>query len=102
MLGDESVFPIGLATTAVTDSQIRFFGTVWAGYGIAMWWASNDMRARKMPIALLGGISLAAGVGRALSAFKHGFGAEWTKIAMWAELLGPAVVFGVGRSQELW
>lgn len=102
MLGGDAVFAPSSPQTAIADSQIRFFGSVWAGYGAMLWWTSNDLRARQTPLALLGGISLLAGVGRFVSSMKFGFGAEWTRIAMLAELLGPPLIYGIGKNQALW
>lgn len=102
MLGGDTVFDPTSPTTAVADSQIRFFGSAWAGYGVLLWWASDDLRSRQTPLALLGGVSLAAGIGRMVSSMKFGFGAEWTKIAMWAEFIGPVGVYAIGRAQGVW
>jgi hypothetical protein len=102
MLGGDAVFPPTSPQTAITDSQIRFFGSVWAGYGVMLWWTSNDLKARQTPLALLGGICLLAGVGRLVSGLKVGFGAEWTRIAMWVELLSPPLVYVIGRRQGVW
>ena len=102
MLGGDAVFAPGSPQTAIADSQIRFFGSVWAGYGIMLWWTSDDLKSRRTPLALLGGICLLAGIGRLVSGLKVGFGAEWTRIAMWAELLGPPLVYSIGRVQRVW
>lgn len=102
VLGGSQVFAPGLPNTAIADSQIRFFGSVWAGYGVMMWWTSNDLKTRQVPLALLGGICFVAGLGRLASSFKHGFGAEWVRVAMWAELLGPGVLYAIGKAQGLW
>ena len=67
-----------------------------------LWWTSSDLGARQTPLALLGGTCLLAGIGRLISSLKFGFGAEWTRVAMWAELLGPPLVYGIGRSQGVW
>jgi hypothetical protein len=101
-LGGSQVFTPGSTITAIADSQIRFFGSVWAGYGVMLWWTSNDLRTRQTPLALLGGISFVAGLGRLLASSKHGFGAAWVRVAMWAELLGPGVIYVIGRAQGLW
>ena len=102
MLGGSQVFTPGLSTTAIADSQIRFFGSAWAGYGVMLWWTSNDLSTRQTPLALLGGICFVAGLGRLVSSFKHGFGATWVRVAMWAELLGPGVIYAIGKGQGLW
>ena len=93
MLGKESDFPTASPTTAFADSQFRFLGAMWAGYGVLLWWTSNDLQGRQIPLGLLGGVMLAGGVGRALSALKYGFSAPWVQVAMWVELLGPGVIY---------
>ena len=88
-----SDFPVGSTAAARVDSQFRFLGSTWAGYGLMLWWASNDLRSRQVPFAILGAIIVAGGVGRVLSARRYGFGARWMQVAMWAELLGPGVFY---------
>ena len=102
MLGGSGVFTPGASTTAIADSQIRFFGSTWAGYGVMLWWSSNDLSTRQVPLALLGGICFVAGLGRLASSIKFGFGATWIRVAMWAELLGPGVVYMIGKAQGIW
>ena len=67
-----------------------------------LWWTSNDLRTRQAPLALLGGICFVAGLGRLASSIKFGFGATWIRVAMWAELLGPGVIYMSGKGQGLW
>ncbi|GAM86221.1 hypothetical protein ANO11243_042330 [Dothideomycetidae sp. 11243] len=92
MLGGTAQFPAASPVTAITDSQVRFLGSAWAGWGVMLWWASNDVRGRQTPLALLGGVIFAGGIGRALSARRFGFGAQWIPVVMWVELLGPGAL----------
>lgn len=79
--------------TALVDSQLRFLGTMWAGYGVMLWWASNDLHTRKVPLGLLGIVMFSGGIGRLLSCLKHGLGAPWVKVAIGIELVGPVALY---------
>ena len=81
--------PIASATTAVTDSQLRYYAAGFAACGAIGWWAADDLGGRQFPLAVLGAMVVLTGVGRVLSAQEFGFGAAWTKRAMWVELLAP-------------
>lgn len=76
----------------VVESQYRFFGGIWAGYGAMVWWASNDVKARRAPLALLGGIMILGGVGRLLAAWHHGFGEPLMAVFAGIEILGPVIL----------
>lgn len=81
---------------AVMDSQLRFLGAVWAGYGATLWWSSNDMKARRGLLGILGLVMVAGGLGRVLSYFQHGFGASWIVAALAVELIGPPAMYVLG------
>ena len=87
MIGKESDIPFSAPATAVVDSQLRFLGSVWTGYGVILWWASDDLRGRQVHLALFGGTMVVGGVERMMSAYQHGFGAVWVQGAMWVELM---------------
>lgn len=101
-LGGASVFTPGSATTAFADSQFRFLGSMWASYGVVLWWVSNDVKNRKVPLALMGGMMFVGGLGRVLSEIQHGCGAAWVRGAIVVELLGPVGLYLLGRSQGYW
>ncbi|KAM5355175.1 hypothetical protein ACJ41O_001821 [Fusarium nematophilum] len=86
--------PFDPPALALVDSQLRFLGAMWAGYGTLLWWASNDVRARRVPLALLGVAMLAGGVGRLASGLSYGWSAP-LKVATAAELvlLGPGMIY---------
>ena len=102
MFSGESAFSATKTVMAIVDSQVRFLGTTWAGYGVMLWWASNDLRARQVPLALLGGIMTFGGIGRLLSSLQHGFGAGWIRVAMWFELIFPGALYVFGRRKGFW
>ena len=84
------------STLAVLDNQLRFLGTMWAGYGSILWWTTNDLTSRQIPLSLLGLFMFLAGVGRLTSGLAYGWGASWTKIAAGVELVGPPLIYLLG------
>ena len=66
--------PINSVATIVADSQFRFLGSTWVGYGAMLWWVASDLRTRRVPLAILGGTMLLGGSGRAIAGASHGFG----------------------------
>ena len=88
--------PIRSPAIALVDSQIRFLGAMWAGYGMMLWWTSNDLKTRRIPLGLLGGIMFLGGLGRLLSGLSHGFSATWVQVATAAELFGPVAMYSLG------
>ncbi|KAI1618380.1 hypothetical protein EDD37DRAFT_663188 [Exophiala viscosa] len=86
-------FPVNSPAAVFIDSQLRFLGGMWAGWGVMMWWASNDLRSRRTPLALLGGIMAFSGTGRVISGLKHGFGSKVVAAAAAVELLVPAAIW---------
>ena len=83
------------ATTAVLDSQLRYQGATIAASGAICWWVSDLLPERQVPLAILGVMVVVGGMGRALSAWQYGFGAPWTRRAMWVELVAPIGVWGL-------
>ncbi|KAK6079527.1 hypothetical protein SCUP234_05696 [Seiridium cupressi] len=81
------------ATVSLMDSQLRFLGAMWAGYGMILWWASNNLVSRRVPLAVLGGVMFLGGLGRAASGLSHGMAATWVKVATAVELVGPGLVY---------
>ncbi|KAJ9633322.1 uncharacterized protein PV06_00824 [Exophiala oligosperma] len=82
---------------ALTDSQLRFLGTYWAGYGAMLWWASNDLTTRRVPLAILGATLFASGIGRSISAMIHGFPSGVIIAATGVELLMPPAIWLLGQ-----
>lgn len=72
-----------------------------AALGAVGWWASGDLQARQVPLAIAGMGPFVGGLGRALAAWKHGFG-DGMRAAMWAELAIPVVILGWGWGEGVW
>ncbi|KAM0708506.1 hypothetical protein Q7P35_005158 [Cladosporium inversicolor] len=101
MLADTSVFTPGSSSSALADSQIRYLGGILAGSGAIVWWASNDILHRRVPLACVGLGIFAGGLGRWVAGLKHGFGPK-TKVVMWVELVAPVVLYLSGRVAGQW
>ena len=93
-------FPINSAAAVLADSQLRFLGGIWAGYGTMLWWASSDLRTRRVPLAILGGIMVFAGVGRTISGTLHGFSSPLILGFTVIELVVPPAVWVLGNWTE--
>ncbi|KAJ4139749.1 hypothetical protein NW768_001093 [Fusarium equiseti] len=83
-------------TLSILDNQVRFLGTTWAGYGTLLWWATNDLRTRQVPLALLGAIMFVAGIARLSSGLMLGWGAQNLKAATAIELVIPPLIYFFG------
>ena len=78
-------------TTAVDPtlvSQIGFWGAIWFGYGISLWWAVGDVRGRPAPVRIALAVLFLGGLARALAWARFGTPA--------APLVGAAVLELVG------
>jgi len=49
------------------DSNLRFFGGIWLGLGLAAWWLVPALEKRATEFRILWGMIFLGGVGRALS-----------------------------------
>lgn len=84
------------STLATLDNQLRFLGATWAGYGAMLWWASNDLQTRQVPLSLLGAVMFLAGIGRLTSGLSYGWAATWLKVAAGIELVIPPLMYLFG------
>ena len=88
--------PISSTVSVVADSQFRYLGSMWACYGAMLWWAADDLQARRVPLAILGGAMFFGGIGRAISAASHGFGTRLIGGFTAFELLAPPAIWLLG------
>jgi hypothetical protein len=96
-----NIFVPKTQSTALAESQIRYLAGMAAALGAVGWWASGDLQTRRVPLAMAGMGPFVGGLGRALAAWKHGFG-DGMKAAMWAELAIPVVILGWGWGEGVW
>jgi hypothetical protein len=101
MLGDSTLLKPRNATSALTDSQIRYLGSQFAATGAIVWWVSNNVLERQVPLAIVGAGLVAGGLGRLRAGVKHGFGSKM-KFAMVVELVGPTLFYIFGRVVGEW
>ena len=101
MLGDATLFKPKSATSALTDSQIRYLGAQFAATGAIAWWVSDNVLERKVPLAVIGAGLFVGGLGRLRAGLKHGFGPNM-KAAMGIELVGPTLFYVFGKVVGEW
>lgn len=99
-LAGGEVFVVKSLVDTVADSQIRFLGSAWAGWGAMLWWASNDVNARRTPLAILGGAFFLGGIGRTLSILIHEKPTPIFIFMIVVEFLGPVGVWLALREQS--
>ncbi len=88
--------PVDSVATITADSQIRFLGTMWAGYGAMLWWVSKDVKARRVPFGILGVVLFVGGIARSISAAKYGFPVGALTAATAVELVVPPAIWLLG------
>ena len=87
-----AVLPPAAALDPVLNSQVKFWGAIWFGYGLLLWWASLDLRGRAVVFRLLMGTLLLAGLGRALARYEYGAGPSALLAALLVEVVGSAAL----------
>jgi len=58
---------VGIPANAVLDSNLRFFGGVWLGLGIALYWLVPNIEKQTILFRVLWGMIFLGGIGRLLS-----------------------------------
>lgn len=97
MLESAGPAPVETATQILADSQIRFLGGMWAGWGAMLWWVSNDIKNRRAPLAIFGAFLMIGGLGRTISGIRHGFKPGMLLPFTLIELFVPPVVWLLGN-----
>lgn len=87
-----AVIPGRVATDPVINSQFKFLGAIWFGYGLTLWRASADLHANAGLFRLLMGILFLSGIGRAAAAVEFGRPGPLFTGAMVLELVGAPLV----------
>ncbi|WP_194834827.1 DUF4345 domain-containing protein [Nocardia sp. XZ_19_369] len=98
-LGNDAVPDMGdLGATA--DSQSRFFGAIFVGYGAAWIWAARESPIPSTVIRWLAGIFLLGAVGRAVSVAVYGW-PHWFQIVLTAvEVVLPPIFWRLATADE--
>ncbi len=70
--GTAGVFPPEVINNAFLDSQTRFFGAIWFGIGLMMYWIIPSIDKQTALLRLLAGGIFLGGIGRLSSVFLVG------------------------------
>ncbi|GAB2581480.1 hypothetical protein GCM10027168_12750 [Streptomyces capparidis] len=99
LLGNAAVPGAGSAGPTV-DSLGRFFGAVFAGYGLAWLWAARQSPIPATVVRWLTGVFLLGAVGRLLSLAVHGWPHPFQVALTVVELALPPVLFALADAGE--
>tara|TARA_R100000365_G_C2709996_1_gene45710 strand:- start:117 stop:506 length:390 start_codon:yes stop_codon:yes gene_type:complete len=80
------------AGNATLDSQVRFFGVVWAGYGVVLFYALRDLVENKTFIQLILFLVFLSGIGRLISLLLFGLPAVPMIAATALELIAMPIL----------
>lgn len=99
LLGNASIPGAGDAGTTI-DSLGRFFGAVFAGYGLAWLWVARQRPIPATAVRWLAGVLLLGGAGRLLSLARHGW-PHWFQVVLTViELALPPVYLWLADAEE--
>ncbi len=79
-----------LVSNAILDSQVRFWGAIWLGYGLVLWSSASRLERDPGTFRLLCGILALSGLGRILSFVRCGSPGAPLTAAIAIETLGAA------------
>jgi len=66
-LSDPIYASAGIAPNALLDSNLRFFGGVWLGLGMALYWLIPNVERQTQLFRVLWGMIFLGGIGRLMS-----------------------------------
>lgn len=99
ILGITSVPGEALAGPTV-DSRERFYGAIFAGYGLAWVWAARQPRTPTAVVRVLAGLFLLGGTGRLISLAVRGW-PQWFQVVLTVVEFGlPALFFWLTRGDR--
>ncbi|MHA6765058.1 DUF4345 domain-containing protein [Streptacidiphilus sp. PAMC 29251] len=98
-LGNDSV-PGASSAGATVDSLQRFFGAIFAGYGLAWLWAARQSPIPATAVRWLAGVFLLGAAGRLISLAVHGW-PQWFQVVLTViELVMPPLYFWLADAEE--
>ncbi|MFE3291301.1 DUF4345 domain-containing protein [Rhodococcus sp. NPDC059234] len=98
-LGIDSVPDMG-SSGVTADSQSRFFGAIFVGYGLAWIWAARRSPIPSVVVRWLAAVFMLGGVGRLISLAVYGV-PHWFQIVLTVlELALPPVFFWLSAEDE--
>ena len=86
-----------IARDPVLNSQIRYLGAVWGGFGAILWWVSNDVMDRRRTLEILCAAVFVGGIGRTIATLVDGPGPRLLTFFIAIEFVGPLIVLLVLR-----
>ena len=86
VLSEESI------SDPILNNQIKFWGAIWLGWGVALWWVTNDLRSRSPMLRILLATLILSGLSRALSVLLYGWASPPLTIAMVIEIAGSSAL----------
>ncbi len=76
----------------VLDSQNRFYGAVFAGFGLLFVLAATDLARYRLLITSLTLIFFAGALARCVAWYSSGFPGNWASVLLLSELLLPPII----------
>ncbi|KAM0249262.1 hypothetical protein ACHAP5_002914 [Fusarium lateritium] len=81
---------------SMLDTNYRFLGAIFMGYGVMFGWTAYDIKARQLPLNILLAIGALGGIGRMISGATYGWGGSFARNAAIREVVFPALVYWFG------
>jgi hypothetical protein len=89
-----ATLPVDALTDASLNSQLRFFGAIWFGFGALLWRVAGDLKTHAHVFRLMCFTLILSGVGRLISLVQFGVPALPFVIATIVEVVViPGVLF---------
>ena len=76
----------GVASDPVLNSQVGFWGAIWFGFGIVLWWTSLHLRTEVTLFRILCGTTALSGLARLGAALVYGLPGPVLTVAMVVEI----------------
>ena len=87
-----SIIPDGETTAPSVESELRFYGAFWVGFGLYLWTLAPDVRRRPAELRVAMAVLVLGAVGRALALADVGRPHGWFLFLMALEVLIPLVL----------
>lgn len=75
------------------NNEIYFWGAIWIGYGVALWWVSSHLRSEAVMFRILMGTLFFSGLARSLSVLLYGWPSPLLRGAIALELFGSVALW---------
>lgn len=97
-----AVLPVEIASDPVINNQIAFWGAIWFGFGVCLWWISYDPLGRAAIARMLFVVLFLSGLARFYAWVRWGYPGPVLVGAMTIELvLSPVLLLWLNRLQQL-